>query len=173
MKRLFFCIPLIALTAGCAASAGTATPDLDRSFSAEAEINYGGSECTVQMRRMDKNDWEFCVTSPYALEGLVISVRDGVTKLSMYDMNAVADINIETVSVAKLLSDAYEAAACCTSAEKDGEGQMKLSGQAETSIYTLCTDGQGVPLSLSLNGQEVTAEFTKYAELEREEAYFE
>ena len=57
-------------------------PELDISFGADAVISYGGSECSAQIRRLSEGRWEFCVTDPYPLEGLVITVDEGKTKLS-------------------------------------------------------------------------------------------
>ncbi|MGN0619060.1 MAG: hypothetical protein ACI4J7_08580 [Ruminiclostridium sp.] len=173
MKRFIF--PLFSLLgaglllSGCSApKIQTAVPDIDKSFSAEAELSYGKDSCTVQMRRFGENSWEFCVTEPFPLEGLIITVNDGETKLTMYDMESLADVSEEAVSAARLITDAFEAAIDNRENAAASEGIITLSGQAPTCTYTLTIDEKGTPTGLTIGGRGVSAEFTKFVEMEEE-----
>lgn len=168
MKRFLFLIPLIALLTSCG-STTTAAPDMDICFSAEADIAYGDKDCTVQMRRFSENCWEFCVTEPYALEGAVIRIEDGNTTVSMFDTEALADINGEAVSVTKLISDAVEAAIDNTSAATEKDGIITLSGQSPSCAYTLSFGADKRPALLSMEEKGVKVEFTKFVEMEKSE----
>ena len=168
MKRFLFLIPMIALLTSCG-STTAAAPDMDICFSAEADIAYGDKECTVQMRRFSENRWEFCVTEPYALEGAVIRIEDGKTTVSMFDTEALADINGEAVSVTKLIFDAVEAAIDNTSDATVKDGVITLSGQSPTCAYTLSFGEDKRPALLSMEERDVKVEFTKFVEMEKGE----
>ena len=173
MKRfifsLFSAFSAVLLLSGCSApEIKTAAPDIDKSFSAEAELSYGKDSCTVQMRRFGENSWEFCVTEPFPLEGLIITVNDGETKLTMYDMESLGDVSDEAVSAARLITDAFEAAIDNKDSAAASEGKITLSGQAPTCTYTLTLDESGVPTGLTIGGRGVNAEFTKFVEMEEE-----
>lgn len=173
MKRfifpLFCSLGAALLLSGCSApEIKTAAPDIDKSFSAEAELSYGNDSCTVQMRRFSENSWEFCVTEPFPLEGLIITVNDGETKLTMYDMESLADVSDEAVSAAKLITDAFEAAIDNRENAAASEETITLTGQAPTCTYTLTLDESGVPTELTIGGRGVIAEFTKFVEMEEE-----
>lgn len=169
MKRLLFLIPLIALLTSCGNTANATAPDMDISFSAEADIAYGDNECTVQMRRFSENCWEFCVTEPYALEGAVIRIEDGKTTVSMFDTEALADINGEAVSVTKLITDAVEAAITDSANATEKDGVITLKGQSPTSAYTLSFGADKRPALLSMEEKDVKVEFTKFVPMEKGE----
>lgn len=169
MKRFLVILPLVALLSSCSNTTEAKAPDLDISFSAEADIAYGENDCTVQMRRFSEGCWEFCVTEPYALEGAVIRIEDGNTTISMFDTEAMSDINGEAVSVTKLIADAVEAAICDSSKATESDGIITLSGQSPTCAYTISFGEDKNPALLSLDEKGVTVEFTKFVPMEKSE----
>ncbi len=169
MKRFLFLLPTIAMLAACGSTANATPPDIDISFSAEADIAYGGNECTVQMRRFSENCWEFCVTEPYALEGAVIRIDEEKTTISMFDTEAVSDINNEAVSVTKLITDAVEAAINDSANATESNGIITLKGQSPTCAYTLSFGEDKRPALLSLDEKGVKVEFTKFVPMEKGE----
>lgn len=167
MKRFLFLLPTIALLTACGSAQSATAPDIDIRFSAEADISYGDKACTVQMRRFSEDCWEFCVTEPYALEGAVIRIEDGKTKISMFDTEAVSDINSEAVSVTRLITDAVEAAINDSANATESNGIITLKGQSPTCAYTLSFGEDKCPALLSLEEKDVTVEFTKFVPMEK------
>ena len=169
MKRFLVILPLIALLSSCGSGAEAEAPDRDISFSAEADITYGDNDCTVQMRRFSENSWEFCVTEPYALEGAVIRIRDGESTFSMFDTEAISDINGEAVSVTKLIADAVEAAICDSAKATGSNGIITISGQSPNCAYSISFGEDKRPTRLSLDEKDITVEFTKFVPMEKSE----
>ena len=174
MKRIFCIAPLIAAAAAfsaCsavndAASSASLPPDI--SFSAEADITYGGEDCKVQIRRLEAGNWEFCVTEPYPAEGLVITVNGGVTKLKMYDMETIADINADAVSMARAVAAAYDSAVsggADTARDNDGGS---VSGSSEFGEYSIKLGENDCPETLDAAVGKLSVRFTKFAALERD-----
>ncbi len=168
MKRLVFIVPMILALSACQA-AGNAPqpPDMDISFSAEADISYEGRNCTAQIRRLERGIWEFCITSPYPVEGLVITVRDGETKLKMYDMESAADIGSDTVSMARAIVDAYEAAAGSGSVVSSGYSTSAVSGNTGPGGCTVVFGEDNTPVSMTSDEGKLSVGITKFAPLER------
>ncbi len=169
MKRLIFVLPaLLALSACSAGTIGTEPPDLDMAFSAEADISYDGQECTAQIRRMERDIWEFCITDPYPVEGLVITVRGNDTKLKMYDMESAADVSDNAVSMARAVVAAYEAAADSGSVVTEGYSTSAVAGSSGLGAYTVVLDENLDPASMTSDAGRLSVSFTKFAPLERD-----
>lgn len=166
MKRLFFLLPIIAAIASCGSKTPVKAPDIDMSFSAEARISYSGGECTAQMRRFSEDCWEYCITEPFALEGAVIRIEEGKSKITMFDTEAAADINTEAVSAARLITDAVEAAIDNSTGAAEADGIISVRGQSPTSTYTLTFKNDSTPFSLDIDGRGITVEFTKFVPME-------
>jgi hypothetical protein len=159
---------IAALTACSGGGAGTALPDLDTSFSAEAQVSYEGQECTAQIRRLERNIWEFCITDPYPVEGLVITVRGDETKLKMYDMESAADVGSNAVSMARAVVAAYEAAAGNATVVTEGYSASAISGSSELGGYTVTFDENRDPAAITSEAGRLSVEITRYAPLERD-----
>lgn len=174
MKRPVFIISaMAAMSLLCACSAqepGAARmPAADTPFSAEASITYGGEDCKARIYRFESGSWEFCLTEPYSVEGLVITVTDSGTKLKMYDMESIADINADAVSMAKAVVSAYEAAMTAESAQKDENGGVFVSGSSDTGAYKLCFGDDMKPRTLTADIGHLKADITGFSVLEKDE----
>lgn len=166
MKKIFIgSFLILCLTgAGCSAAVpGAPAPNLDKAFSAQAEISFDGESCKAQLRRFGADSWELCITEPYALEGLVVSLKDGETKLTMYGLEGEADCSESTVSAAALIADAMDAAAQgnCT----ENGGILTVTGESEHSLYTLTLDEAGNPAELKLSGRNISVSLSDFKEL--------
>ncbi len=170
MKRLIFVVPVIAALSACSVQGapGTRKAELDIPFSAEAEISYGSSECSVQIKRMESGWWEFAVTSPYPLEGLIITVNDGQTKLKMYDMESISDVSDNAVSMAKALVTAYDCAAENGEAVSSG-GTLTVSGTSPLGEYSLTLADDNTPACFSVDSCKLSADISKFVRLERDD----
>ncbi len=143
-------------------------PELDVPFSAEAEISYGGEECTALIQRIQSGRWEFAITSPKPLEGLIITVANGETKLKMYDLESISDVSGEAVSMTKVFVSAYDCAA------KDGEavsdsGTLSVSGSSPFGEYKLMLGDDSLPALFSVDSCGLTAGISRFSPLERGE----
>ena len=170
MKRLFF-IPLAAFML-CSCSSPIAVPvrkpDIDMSFCAKAHISYHGTGCTARMSRIEEGKWEFCVTEPYALEGLIVTVDGDSTKLSMFGMESAADVLPEAVSAAGIISSAFDEAAQASSQAVNTDGVTTLSGQSRFGGYTMTFDNELRPISLGVESRALTVELSDFSELSRD-----
>lgn len=150
----------------CACSApilGTEAPKLDRPFAAQAQIEYGSESCKAQLKRFSEESWELCVTEPYALEGLIVTRKDGETALSLYGLEGFADFSEEAVSAAKLITDALDAARDGTLSQSGDTATV--AGDSESAHYTLTLDESGYPREMTLSGRGVSVILSDFTEL--------
>lgn len=171
MKRFIFCILCAVLAlSSCEGGGFLASPsDMDVCFNADVKIKYSGGECKAKIYRYEEDNWEFLISEPFALEGLVVTVKGDTVKTSMYGLENEETVSESAVSAAKLLSDAFEAAIKDTKTADFNDGKFTFSGQSESSVYTLITNEKGVPYSLNINGSGVDAKFITFSELKNDE----
>lgn len=171
MKRFIFCILGAVLALSSCEGSGflVSPPDMDVCFNADVEIKYSGGECKAKIYRYEADNWEFLVSEPFALEGLMVTVKGDTVKTVMYGLENEETVSESAVSAAKLLSDAFEAAIKDTKTAAFNDGKFTVSGQSESSVYTLIADEKGTPISLNINGNGVSAEFIAFTELVNDE----
>ncbi|MBP5605185.1 MAG: hypothetical protein J6X60_06550 [Ruminiclostridium sp.] len=101
MKRSIIIIASVLALSSCgsgiAAKAPEHAPDIP--FSADAQITYNGIEMNSHIIRNGSGDWELSISEPYALEGLVLTFRNGETSLGIYGMESAADVSGNAVSM--------------------------------------------------------------------------
>lgn len=166
MKRLFLAAAIsCALLSSCASGGviGAAEPELDKPFSAQAEITFGSETCKAQLRRFSEENWELCATEPFALEGLIVTRKDGETKLSMYGLEGFADFSDNAVSAARLITGALDAASEGTVARNGNE--TTVSGDSENAHFTITLDEAGNPMYLNLSGRGIAVKLSDFTEL--------
>ncbi len=147
---------------GCSAVIPEKQPDLDKCFSAEAEITVGGESITGLISRLSENCWELKISAPFALEGVTVTADDEGTKLIMGDFEASADTSDGTISALRLVADAFEAAA-------DGTGAYEnsiLNGTASCGAYSFSFGSSGAPESLKLFEHSITVKLSEWTEIE-------
>ena len=164
MKRLIFVLSAVTILSSCA-SAGNAAkpPELDVPFGAEAEISYGGSECTAKIVRYGSGSWEFTITEPYALEGLTVTESGGKTTLSMLGMESTADISGAAVSMARALSSAYDAAAAGGEVTHGSAGETALTGTSDIGRYRVTLGENAEPAVIASEDCKLKAQLSSFA----------
>ena len=170
MKRLIFIVPAVLILSSCAAAGSSAVPaELDVPFGAEAEISYGGSECTAKITRYGAGSWEFTVTGPYALEGLTVTEANGKTTLSMLGAESTADISPAAVSMARALSSAYDAAAAGGEITYGSAGETSLTGTSDTGRYRVTLGEDKLPAVITSDECKLKANITSFERLPENE----
>lgn len=154
---------------GCTAGMNTAMPDLNKCFSAQAEIRAGGETVRGKITRTAEYCWEMTVTEPFALEGMVISADNDGTTLSMCGFESNADFSDEAVSALRLIMEAYEGAAKggCTF------GENVLSGTNENGGYEISVNSVKQPETVKISGKGVAVKLSEWEEVSGEEMVIE
>ncbi|MBR5088511.1 MAG: hypothetical protein IK093_03700 [Ruminiclostridium sp.] len=165
MKKYLLALPAVLLLSSCGVTqpARVAVPDIP--FSADAEISYSGETLSAQITRSDAEQWEFRVTAPYALEGLVMTLDGDSTALSMLGMESVSDVSGDEVSMAKAVVSAYEAAVGQLSDAAVTEKGYSVSGSSEAGGYTVALDKDCVPVTLTADCGRLTVELSSFRQL--------
>lgn len=163
MKRLIFVLSAVTILSSCAGAGGAAKPpELDVPFAAEAEISYGGSECTAKIIRYGSGSWEFTITEPYALEGLTVTETGGKTSLSMLGMESTADLSDAAVSMARALSSAYDAAAAGGEVTYGSAGETALTGTSDIGRYRVGIGENSEPAVISSDDCKLKVKITSF-----------
>ncbi|MBQ8904204.1 MAG: hypothetical protein IJY73_07980 [Oscillospiraceae bacterium] len=154
MKRTLCCAAaaVAMLFSGCAADITGGKPELDRTFSAEANIAVGGDTVVGTLCRSSDNCWSFSVTAPYMLEGLTVTYNDGETSFSMLGFECAADFSDSAVSALKLLAEAYESAADNAGGFENGV----LEYTNENGTFSVTLDEKGMPSAIKAGGISVS-----------------
>ena len=159
MKRLIFIVPAVLILSSCAAAGSSAVPaELDVPFGAEAEISYGGSECTAKITRYGAGSWEFTVTE-----------ANGKTTLSMLGAESTADISPAAVSMARALSSAYDAAAAGGEITYGSAGETSLTGTSDTGRYRVTLGEDKLPAVITSDECKLKANITSFERLPENE----
>lgn len=173
MKRFIFCMAAAGIMAvsGCSSHIASSKPDIDKCFTAEAQIKIGGEVLSGTVSRKAEGCWELCVAEPFALEGLTVTVEGETTRLSMMGMEASADFSDNASSAVRLMAQAFEWAA------DNGEcyTENTFQGTNENGGFVITVDESGVPTGISLSGHGIAVKLSEWTEMktEKEEAVLE
>lgn len=164
MKRFIFCMAAAAMmvASGCSTPIVQAKPDIDKCFTAEAEIKIGGDVLSGSISRKDEGCWELCVTEPFPLEGLTVTVDEEGTKLSMLGMEANADFSDNASSAVRLITEAFESAAD----NAEGYAENAFKGTNENGGFVITVDENGVPTGINLSGHGIAVKLSEWVEME-------
>ncbi len=149
---------------GCGA-VNMVKPDMDKCFSAQAEIRVGGETIKGEISRTAKYCWEMTVSEPFALEGLIITADKEGTTLSMCGFESNGDVSDEAVTVLRLIMDAYEGAV-------KGECDFSEScfvGTNQNGGYQLTVSSENQPDTLKISEKGVAVKLTEWEEIVFEE----
>ena len=65
-------------------------PDLDRSYSASAEITFGSNTAQAEVTRSEPGSWEFSFSEPAELSGVIMRIDNGELTASLGDLSVTA-----------------------------------------------------------------------------------
>lgn len=149
---------------GCTGIAEKA-PDINKCFSAEAEISVENEKITGRLSRLSEKSWELEISEPFALGGAVVTLDENGTKITMGDYEASADINDGTASALKFIVSAFEGAV----SEGVSYENFTFSGNGSFGAYTVTVDENGIPENISIPGEKISVSLSEWAECEEEE----
>lgn len=166
MKRFIFYVALtgIMTLSGCTGIPEKA-PDINKSFSAEAEISIGNEKITGRLSRLSEKSWELEIAEPFALGGAVVTFGENGTKISMGGFEAAADITDGTASALKSIACAFDGAV------KDGVTfeNNTFSGTESFGEYTVTVDEKGIPEGISIPGERIAVSLSEWTECAEED----
>ena len=155
----------IMAVSGCSSPAAASKPDIDKCFTAEAEIKIGGEVLSGNISRKSEGCWELCVTEPFALEGLTVTVDGDTTRLSMLGMEASADFSDNALSAVRLMTEAFEWAA-----DNECYTENTFQGTNENGGFVITVDEGGTPTGISLSGHGIAVKLSEWTETEAQTA---
>ena len=170
MKKLLFAVPALLVLSACSAapSASSATvPDI--SFRADAKLSYNGIDLAAKIKRTAAGKWELSVTEPYQLEGLKTELCGDETRVTMFGLEAAADIGEGAVSAAKAAAAAYDAAVKSSGSFTATDDGYTMSGTCPLGEFTVALGKDGVPLAFSCDTAGLSVELSGFEELPKTE----
>ena len=166
MKKTIICaVPAILLMSACSAEQPVSAAVPDIAFSAQAEISYCGTDLSADVIRSGTGCWELRVTSPYALEGLVMTTDGSGTTLKMFGSESSADVSGDAVSAVRALAAVYESAVGVSDIRAGSDGGYTLSGTSELGAYTAELDSGSVPVMFSADCGNLSVKLSGFTEL--------
>ena len=153
MKKFVLCaaVAAVMLFSACSADVLNPKPDIDKCFTAKAQIAAGGEVIAGELSRTAENCWVLSVTEPFALEGMTVTLNGGETSFSFLGYECKADFSENTSSLLKIFAETYEAAADNISAYENGV----LEGMSESGEYSVMFGENGVPETITAGGISV------------------
>ncbi len=168
MKRSIIIIASVLALSSCgsgiAAKAPEHAPDIP--FSADAQITYNGIEMNSHIIRNASGDWEFSISEPYTLEGLVLTLRDGETSFSIYGMETAADFGSNAVSMIKTAAYAYDSAVNSPASAAASDSGYTITGTSETGSYKIGLDKSAIPTVLTADTGDLRIVFDNFKQIE-------
>ena len=167
MKRSAFIIAAVIALSSCGSGISVKAPERapDIPFSADAQISYNGIEMNSRIIRNGSGDWEFSISEPYTLEGLVLTFRNGETSLGIYGMESAADVSGNAVSMIKAAAYAYDSAVNSPASAAASESGYTITGTSETGSYKIGLDKSAIPTVLTADAGELRIVFDNFLPL--------
>ena len=170
MKRILFAVPALLMLSACStapAQASVSVPDIP--FRADAKLSYNGIDLTAEIKRTGAGKWELSVTGPYRLEGLEMELCGEETRLSMFGLEAGADIGEDAVSAAKAIASAYDAAVRASGSFTATDEGYTMAGTCPLGEFKIALGEDGTPLAFSCDTAGLSVELSGFEELPKEE----
>lgn len=153
------CISVAILT-GCKGAANS--PDLNKSYSCTANIDYNNFACTAQLARLDSGAWEVLLLSPSSVKDIKLTYQSGDVTVSYKGLSfSLPDNSLPVQPVIDNIVGALDNAANGIGLEFDKDGKnVTVSGVNEEVNYAVTVNTEGAIVSLSMPdiGMEVTFE---------------
>lgn len=169
MRHFIFLGALTGILAlsGCTAGMNIAAPDMDKCFSAQAEIRVGGETVKGEISRTGEYCWEMTVTEPFALEGMTVKADKDKTAVSMCGFESSGDVSDGAVSALRLIMEAYEGAA----KGECGYSDNNFSGTNENGGYQLAITDSKQPETLKISEKSLSVSFSEWEEIVSDEEW--
>lgn len=146
---------------GLPLSAGK-TPELDKGWSAQADITFGESSAKADVTRSEQGCWEFAFTEPPELCGVVMTLENGSVSASLGELNVTAGEGGYTM-LPLLIADGIDAVSGADkSAMSEKDGVLTIRTEADGSSCTVTADSAtGGILSFRSPGNKLAAYFSE------------
>ncbi len=109
MKKLFSAAAIAFLSCGCAAAPFTAAaPDFDRSYTVEAEIQYGDIDAQAEVTRNSSGSWQFDFNEPQELMGISISIDGSDITASLGELSVSTPKNSTWSSIPAAIAESID-----------------------------------------------------------------
>lgn len=150
---------------GCSAEKKTATPDLNRLFSADAKIQFDDFEADAKISRLGDGMWDVEFSQPKTLAGVKLSYNDGEITASFLGLNFnIEKDSLPVKSIVTMIINAIDSSgvhADMPCVEKDGK--IVFSGSGENGDFTITTDAEtGTLLDFELPSEKLKVLFENF-----------
>ncbi len=167
MKKILLCfiISIVTVLGLCACgSKGDAkcTPDLNKSFCLNAEIDYDGQISEAKFQRNGNADWEVEFMSPNTLSGVILSFKDNNVKASYKGLSfsvpkSALPLKSIIASFIEITDTIAEQTEIVGNEKKD---MIVMEGDAELGKYEMSFDKKGCLTAFSMPNLNLTIKFT-------------
>lgn len=135
-------------------------PELDRSWSAAAQLDIAGTEAAAEVSRIESGCWEFCFTEPPELSGVVMTVENGSFSARLGELSVDAGDG-DITALPQVIADGIDKA--CTLGQSgftEEDGVLSASPEACGKSCTVTVDkATGDILSFRCPGMKLAAYF--------------
>jgi hypothetical protein len=168
MKKIFigFVLSVFMVLGLCACSGGgdaKCTPDLNKSFCVEAEMDYDGDISKAEFQRYGKGSWKVEFSEPNTLAGVVLSFEDTNVEASYKGLSfSVPKSALPLKSVISTFIDEVDKLAELpeiTGSEKDD--LIVTEGEAELGKYEVSFDKKGMLAGFEMPNLNLVIKFTQ------------
>ncbi|HAG12637.1 MAG TPA: hypothetical protein DCG49_02115 [Ruminococcus sp.] len=166
---LFFCAPACFFCTACTSAAISSdfSPQIDESYSANAELSYGdGQSAQLLLTRYADGLWESAFSEPPSLAGVVLTFDGNAVSASYKGLAfTIPKAALPARNMLALVIDSLDQAAADDNASylQLDDGSWALNGQCDGGSYTLTFAADGSPASFEVPSQPLLVTFTDYA----------
>jgi hypothetical protein len=161
-KYFLVCLIITALICTACGGVDPENLDLNKSYSFNAELNYGERTSSAHFTRSAPGEWSGTMTDPYALQGISIIYTPLEMSVSYSGFSSdfsetPNDINVTAFVVFCALESAFKGDGVTVTS---GKNFIEITGRTDGDTFILRLNRDGLPATLDVPGRQLTVTFT-------------
>ncbi len=139
------------------------TPDLNTTYTVNAEITFDKLKAKAELTRFGESDWEFKFTEPKQLKGLAVQLKPDGYSATLGGLTFSAEENSVYTAAPQLISNAVKLLAAASSDKlSSSDGVLTFSADLNGKRVTVTADERtGDLISLKCPGARLSVNFTE------------
>ena len=114
--------------------------DLNKTYTASADINCGNVEAKAEITRLGGGEWEFSFSEPKSLAGMTLSLNENGYTASLGGLSFSAENN-----------EGYSTAADIIASTADGLAENNDGGSSQDGVITFSTEYNGKTVTMNVS----------------------
>lgn len=160
-RYILLAAPLLLCGCDTAELIGRPAPDLDKTYSVTAEIDYGSSSAVADITRNAEGNWNVSFTEPAYLMGVELALADGKVSATLGDITVTADSSDVYTLMPDIITEVLDSLPDVAAENiSESEGVFTLNTAYGNDRAVVTSDSSGGLLTLKCPAQQLSVRFS-------------